>query len=113
MKVGIAAAFGDDFWFCKSGGGVNIGGGSFSFRGGGVNIGGTILLLSGNFGGEKVGGGRNTTGGPAGVDSGLGTKVVEGCPPYSLARVNRSRFVGKPFCSPLERKYMTSEMQLE
>lgn len=78
VNVGTLTAFGARF-VCESGGGVNIGGGSFSFKGGGVNIGGAMLLLSGNLGGANVGGGINTTGGPAGVDSGLGVNVITGC----------------------------------
>lgn len=75
MKCGIA--FGGTVFF--TGGGVNIGGGgSFSFNGGGVNMGGKILVLSGNFGGAKVGGGKKTTGGPFGVDSGLAAKAITG-----------------------------------
>lgn len=75
IKVGIA--FGGTVFF--TGGGVNIGGGgSFSFSGGGVNIGGKILLLSGNLGGAKVGGGKKTTGGPFGVESGLTVKAITG-----------------------------------
>lgn len=78
MKVGMFTAFGAAFLFPESGGGVNIGGESFSFRGGGVNIGGSILVLSGGRGGAKVGGGKNTTGGPSGVASGLGLNPIVG-----------------------------------
>lgn len=76
------------------GGGVNIGGGNFSFSGGGIKVGGNTLVLSGNFGGANVGGGRKTTGGPSGVDSGFGLKPITGCSPYNLAKVARSRLVG-------------------
>lgn len=77
-NVGIFTAFGDGFLLPESGGGVNIGGASFSFRGGGVNIGGSMFVLSGGLGGANVGGGKNTTGGPVGVDSGFGLNPITG-----------------------------------
>ncbi len=78
MKVGMLTVFGGALLLLESGGGVNIGGESFSFKGGGVNIGGSILVLSGGKGGAKVGGGKNTTGGPSGVASGLGLNPIAG-----------------------------------
>lgn len=77
MNVGIFTAFGAGFRVPESGGGVNIGGESFSFRGGGVNMGGSMLVLSGGLGGANVGGGKKTTGGTA-VDSGFGLNPITG-----------------------------------
>ena len=73
-----------------------------------MKSGGEMFLVSGGFGGRKLGGGKKSPGASALVGLVRGLKSTDGYAEYKLATVAISRFVGNPDCMDDERKYIMS-----